>query len=157
MTSRSRSWPFLRPPVGTFVLTALAPLFTLWSPAISRAQDRWSTPHPGIRQLERSASGPRQIHVTEIDLCAAGISLRATREAERRATVPSWAAASGVEVAINADFFSFDTYLPSGAAASNGTPWHGDSRGEAFVAFGRDRLLLSPDAEVIDPLPDWMR
>jgi exopolysaccharide biosynthesis protein len=82
----------------------------------------------------------------------------ATRESERRATVPSWASSAGVEVAVNADFFSYDTYLPSGATMGNGVAWgHADSRSNGVVAFGRDRVLLSPPSEVLDPLPGWMR
>jgi hypothetical protein len=135
---------------------------SLWSaglaPAIGSAQDRWSTPYPGVRQLVRRASGPRDVWVQEVDLCAAGVSLRATRESERRATVPSWASSAGVEVAVNADFFSYDTYLPSGATMGNGVAWgHADSRSNGVVAFGRDRVLLSPPSEVLDPLPGWMR
>ncbi|MBX7196703.1 MAG: phosphodiester glycosidase family protein [Sandaracinaceae bacterium] len=155
-----RAWdrPGLR---GTWLLAILI-ASSVWTGAaggaIASAQDHWSTPYPGVRQLVRRASGPRDVWVQEIDLCAAGISLRATRESEHRATVPSWAGGSGVEIAVNADFFSYDTYLGSGAAMGNGVAWgNADSRGEGFVAFGRDRLLLSPDGDVIDPLPSWMR
>ncbi len=162
MISRSASflgisWPVLTPArIG--IVTLVLASSTLWTPAVSRSQDRWTTPYPGVRQLARRASGPRDVWVQEIDLCASGVSLRATRETERRATVPTWASARGVEIAVNADFFSYETYLPGGAAMSNGTAWgNPDSRGAGVVAFGRDRVLLSTPSEVIDPLPTWMR
>ena len=136
----------------------LGALSIVWTPAISSAQDRWTTPFPGVRYLVRHASGPREIRAVEIDLCAAGISPRATREAERRRTVPSFASTTGVEVAVNGDFFSYATYLPSGAAAGNGVAWgNADSSGEGFIAFGRDRLELSREGAVVNPLAGWMR
>jgi len=139
-------------------LVSLLQLSMAWTPSEARAQDRWTTPYPGVRQLVRRAAGPRDVFVAEIDLCAAGVSLRATRESERRATVPTWASARGVEVAVNADFFSYDTYLPSGAVASNGVAWgNPDTRGNAVIAFGADRLALSRESEVLEPLPSWIR
>lgn len=119
------------------------------------AQDRWTDPYPGVRHLARRASGPRQIDALVIDLCAAGISLRATTEAESAQTVPAWASSVGVELAVNGDFFN-PMHVPRGAAMGNGVAWGvPDNAAEGFVAFGRDQLELSPDAQVIDPLPAW--
>ncbi len=137
---------------------ALSILWTFGSLApTARAQDTWTTPYTGVRQLARRVSGPNRVYALEVNLCAPGVSMRATAESERRATVPSWASARGLEAAVNADFFSFDTYLPSGAAASGGAAWHADGAGSGFVAFGRDRVLFSPPADVVNPLPAWMR
>ncbi len=72
--------------------------------------------------------------------------------------MPSWGSARGVEAAINGDFFSYSTYLPIGAAAGDGRVWGpADGNGHGFVAVGTDRAYLSRDAEVVNPLPGWMR
>lgn len=44
----------------------------------ARAADKWTTPHPGVRHLYRTSSTPWRIFALEIDLCAQGVSLRAT-------------------------------------------------------------------------------
>ncbi len=126
-------------------------------PASTHAQDRWSTPFPGVRHLVRQAPGPRVIHALKIDLCAAGISFRATRSGERRATVPAFATSVGAEAAVNGDFFSYTDYSPSGAAVGRGARWGPpDSRTSGFLAFGSDAVQLSAPREVVDPLPAWM-
>lgn len=122
------------------------------------AQDRWSDPFPGVRYLQRTASGPNQIDVLQIDLCHGGISLRATTEAESMQTVPAWASSVGVELAVNADFFDRARGFPRGAARGNGETWgSADGASRGFAAFGTDRVYLSPHAEVVHPLPDWPR
>ena len=45
--------------------------------------------------------------MTIANLCAPGVSVRATRYAERQATPEQWATGIGAQVAINADFFDF--------------------------------------------------
>ncbi len=139
----------------TGLAISLALVSNLWATRAA-AEDTWTTPFPGVRHLYRTASGPRRIHALEIDLCRAGISVRATATGERRQTVSSFAADVGAEVAINGDFFSYETYAPGGTAAHDGAHWGGDDgRGSGFVAFGLERVLLSRDAEVVDPLPAW--
>jgi hypothetical protein len=129
-----------------------------WWTAPTSAQDRWTTPYPGLRYLFRRAPGPQEIHVLVVDLCAPGVSLRATESSERRQTVPSFGSAVGAEAAINGDFFSYETYEPIGAAMGRGLAWGpGDSGTSGFIALGRERVLLSPTAEVVRPLPSWMR
>jgi len=60
------------------------------------------------------------------DLCAPGVSIRATKYAEREATPQQWATKAGVnaDVAINADFFDFPgwTYV-IGRARGAGEEW----------------------------------
>jgi hypothetical protein len=147
----------LRSRVRTILLALACALLSLWT-AAAGAEDRWSDPFPGVRRLRRTSTGPRVVHVLVVDLCAAGVSLRATRDGERRRTVPSWGDLTNVDAAVNGDFFSFDTYSTSGAAMGNGEAWGpADHRGEGLIAFGSDRVRLSPDAEVLDPLPSWMR
>ncbi len=130
----------------------------LGGPPPARAQDTWTTPYPGVRHLYRRASGPRRMHALVVDLCHAGVSIRATRSGEKRATVSAFASAVGAEAATNGDFFSYTTYDPSGAAMGNGVAWgHHDSSSNGLLAFGAERVDLSPPSEVVDPLRDWMR
>ncbi len=143
---------------GALLLWAIvAGVFTLL-PAVGtvHAQDTWTTPHPGIRMLDRRAAGPRRIHALVVDLCRAGVSIRATRRSERGQTPSSFGSSVNAEAAINGDFFSYATYDPSGAAIGNGEAWsHADSSRNGFLAFGREQVDLSPPAEVHDPLPAW--
>lgn len=123
------------------------------------AADQWSTPHPGARKLFRTTSTPWRIHALEIDLCAQGVSLRATKSSERKRTVSSFAKLVGAEAAVNGDFFSFSTYATSGLAMGGGVAWSdtADQKSSGLLAFGYDRLLLSAPAQVVDPPAGWMR
>jgi hypothetical protein len=76
---------------------------TLLAPAAARAGDAWSDPFPGVRHLHRSTGEPWQIHALVVDLCAPGISLRATRSGERRRVASSFANLVGAQAAINGD------------------------------------------------------
>jgi hypothetical protein len=60
------------------------------------------------------------------DLCADGVSIRATKYAERQATPQQWAQKPGVDadVAINADFFDFPGWtMVFGRARGGGQDW----------------------------------
>jgi hypothetical protein len=115
----------------------------------ARATDTWSDPHPGIRYLHRSTSAPWQIHVLEVDLCARGVQLRATKEGERQRAVSSFAGLVGAQAAINGDFFSYDGYWPTGLAIGASETWHSDNDWDGFIAFGRDHAWIS------DPVESW--
>ena len=138
---------------------ALSPtLWTLADHAAASAQDRWSTPFPGVRYLDRRAPGPRRIYAAVIDLCASGVDVRATADSEHHRTVPSFASLVGAELAVNADFYNTSTFEPTSPAAHAGVSWGAtDTNRTAFLAFGVDRVLLSPQSEVHAPLPAWMR
>lgn len=126
-------------------------------PLVAAAQDRWTTPFPGVRYLDRRAPGPRRIFAAVIDLCAAGVRVRATAESEHHRTVPSYASLVGADVAINADFYNTSTFEPTSPAAHAGVSWGAtDTRSTGFLAFGVDRVHLSPPSEVLAPLPAWM-
>ncbi len=61
-----------------------------------------------------------------VDLCAAGVSVRATQYAEREATPEVWAQKPGVgaEIAVNADFFDFPGWsYVVGRARGGGQDW----------------------------------
>ncbi|MEB2314171.1 MAG: FG-GAP-like repeat-containing protein [Sorangiineae bacterium] len=130
------------------------------SVSLARAGDTWTTPYPGLRYLERTTSYPRHIVAAQIDLCAAGVSVRATASSERTRSTSSFAKLVGAKLAVNADFFSWqNNYATSGLAIGNGSRWADtrDTGGHGFLAFGLERLHLSPPAEVVDPPPAWMR
>ena len=61
-----------------------------------------STPLSGVTLVTRPGAA-----MTIANLCAPGVSVRATRYAERGATPQGWAQSVGAQVAINADFFDF--------------------------------------------------
>jgi hypothetical protein len=150
----------LRSRGGTPVRRGLVLSLILWTlaPTLACAQDRWSSPLPGVRYLDRRAPGPRRIFATVIDLCASGVSVRATADSEHHRTVPSYAALVSADVAVNADFYDTSTFEPTSPAAHAGTSWGAtDTNRTGFLAFGTDRVLLSPQSEVHAPLPAWMR
>lgn len=105
---------------------------------LALATDTWSDPAPGIRLLRRTTSDPNRISAIEVDLCARGVSLRATGVDERQRTVSSFGGLVDAQAAINGDFFSYEDYYPSGLAIGAGSLWNADTSSESFVAFGRD-------------------
>lgn len=128
-------------------------------PSVVQAADAWTNPHPGIRMLTRTQSSPNwRIWALEIDMCASGVSVRATRSNERQRTVSSFAGLVGVEAAINGDFFSYATYGTSGLAVGDGEPWAdtSDGNGSGFVVFGNDRMEIKLPGSQITAADDWM-
>jgi hypothetical protein len=125
-------------------------MFSLCSAAIglvsstALAADTWTTPHPGMRRLHRTTAN-QNINVLEIDLCAPGVSVRATKTGERQRTVSSFAALVGAEAAINGDFFSYENYSTNGPSMGGGAAWGGaDHNYVAPVQFGANRVALPP-------------
>lgn len=119
------------------------------------AADVWSTVAPGLRLLERTAAGPVEVFALEADLCAAGVSLRATTEAERARTTGSFVSLVGATAAINGDFFSYADHRPIGLAIGAGAPWSRDTDRFGAFLFGADRVALPPQSDVLDPPPAW--
>ena len=87
----------------------------------SAASAAVTKPFPGVTLVD---GGDRFLAIA--DLCAAGVSVRATAYAERDATPEGWASKPGVgaDIAINADFFDFPgwTYVV-GRARGNSQDW----------------------------------
>ncbi len=79
-------------------LSALLIAWLLGVPALAAV----SKPHTGIT-LVRTGNASLAV----VDLCASGVSVRATKYAERKATAEQWATRGDVnaQVAVNADFF----------------------------------------------------
>ncbi|MFP4600077.1 MAG: phosphodiester glycosidase family protein [Persicimonas sp.] len=136
----------------------LISLVGLSSPPEATAGDSWSTPHPGMRRLSRTTSEPNRINALEIDLCANGVGVRATKSDERQQTPSSFAQSVGAQAAVNGDFFGYSTYSTSGLAIGEGEHWSGttDGAANAYAAFSRDRVEFSGDNETRGP-EDWMQ
>jgi MYXO-CTERM domain-containing protein len=131
----------------------------LLSSAISStalAADTWTDPHPGIRRLHRVTAN-QNINVLVVDLCAPGVSLRATKSGERQRTVSSFGALVGAKAAINGDFFSYTDYSTNGPSRGNGGAWGGGDHGYvAPVQFGANRVAL-PAHEGTSGVEPWAR
>lgn len=110
----------------------MLPLLLLALPA--QAADTWTAVAPGIDRLYRTASGPLQIHVAQIDLSRDEISLRATGSSEAGRTTSSFASAVGATVAINGDWFTSGA-TPAGLAMGDGWSWgSADTTSHSFIA-----------------------
>ncbi|MBN2358658.1 MAG: phosphodiester glycosidase family protein [Deltaproteobacteria bacterium] len=123
----------------------------------ARAGDTWSDPYTGIRRLYRTTSKPWRIHVLKVNLCARGVSVRATASGEKWRTASSFGRLLTAEAAINGDFFSYDTHLPTGQAIGNGSAWHADTNSSGTIGFGVRRALLDLPGRLLEPPPFWMR
>lgn len=78
-----------------------------------------STVAPGVKLVRTGGSA-----MAVVSLCSAGISVRATTYAERKATAPTWGARIGARVAINADFFDLGAWTKVyGRARGAGQDW----------------------------------
>lgn len=124
------------------------------------AEDSWTVPAPGVRLLERTTKSPAwRIHVAEVQLDTPGLTLRSTASTERKQTVSAFAQAVGAQLAINADFFSYDDYSTEGLAAGDGAAWPGakDTTSRGVFVFGEQRVELEPARDVVTFDPSWMR
>jgi hypothetical protein len=137
------------------IMTCLALCALVVPPAV--AGDTWSSPFPGVRHLARTTTTPWRIHALEIDLCARGVSVRATRDSEKWRRTSSFGALVGAEAAVNADFFSYETHLPTGLAIGAGEHWHADGAGSGEAAFGDDRAMLECPGSNWNAPAAWMR
>lgn len=92
-------------------------------------------PFPGVTLVRH---GGRALAVG--DLCAAGVSVRATKYDERKRTPESWAGVSGAAVAVNADFFDFPgaTHV-NGRARGGGQDWPADKQFVEYTGLGEVR------------------
>ncbi|NUP06538.1 MAG: hypothetical protein HOW73_10815 [Polyangiaceae bacterium] len=133
---------------STFALAAL-----VTSPA--SAEDVWSSPYPGMSLLHRTTPDPNHVYVLFTDLCAPGVSIRATTSDERQQRTSTWAGARDVEAAFNGDLFSYGSYATFGVAMGNGGIWPdtSDDDEKGFVAFGRNLTYYSRPWGVIEGIP----
>lgn len=96
------------------------------------------------------------IHVVEIDLSSAEITVVATAPGERGQTVSEFAAGRGAHVAINGDLFSPQGFVPAGLARGDSTTWD-DTADDALSGLvqiaktvaGTEIAISDPEEEVI--------
>src|SRR5262245_57009831 len=137
MASRSSFRPALASFVGAFVFVS-AP----------GARADVSAPLPGVVLVQRPTSA-----MTITDLCAPGVSVRATRYGERQATPEQWAQSVGAQVAINADFFDFPGWSwVLVRARGDGEDWPPEAQmlaqPSAYWQFGRGFSDIQPSSLV---------
>lgn len=115
---------------------------TLASTAASAAV---SDPHPGVRLVNNGSTA-----MVVADLCAPGLSVRATKYSERNKTASGWAQSVDAEVAINADFFDFPGWsFVVGRARGAGEDWPADKQLKevrSYWQFGVRQAGLVPNA-----------
>ena len=114
-------------------LRVFALISMLGAAAPAAAADVWTTPHPGVRYLHRSSTGPKEIHALVVDLSRPEITLRATRESEKGRTTTSFAGLAGAVAAVNGDFYA-SGFDPIGLAIGEGAVWSTDSGSHRFIA-----------------------
>ncbi len=123
------------------------------------AEDTWTTPFPGVRQLHRVTTAPSQdIFALEVRLDTPGLTLRSTASSERKQTVSSFAEQVGAQLAVNADFFSFDDYSTEGLSAGLGEKWKDtrDTVTATTFAFGGQRTHLFQRGPIVTFDASWM-
>jgi|GEM_PF-2782486 len=122
----------LRPHARVIAIAIASPLAIL-VPCAAHAEV--SKPFPGVTLVKRPGSA-----LAIADLCAAGVSVRATKYAERRRTPESWANLVGADVAINADFFDLPAATYSdGRARGAGEDWPAAQQNVGLRERGEDR------------------
>lgn len=136
------------------VLLGIVLMAALAAPAA--AADSWSDPFPGVRRLHR-VTGSQNVNALVVDLCAPGVSLRATASGERGRRTSSFGALVGAQAAVNGDFYS-SGYRTDGLAMSGGAQWAdtGDHGYVGPLAFGDRRAEIIHHAVEAGPEP-WMR
>lgn len=129
--------------------------FACLTPASAGAADAWTDPLPGVRRLHRTG-GSQNVNVLVVDLCAAGVSVRATAKGERGRTVSSFATLVGAQAAVNGDFYvsGFGTDGPSIGA---GESWGGADHGYVAPALFGSRQVALPEHGATGGAPAWAK
>lgn len=128
------------------------------------ATRRWSDPQPGVRLLEGTTTSPTtRFYALYADLCADYVHVAATARPSSRRTASAWGSATGVQAAVNGDFYRTDTSTPVvyGQAAGSGSLWPEAQTGEGssytgdwyhrrygWIAFGPDWVDFTHTREV---------
>lgn len=125
-----------------------------------RADDKWSKPFDGVKKLLRTETNPNRVsHAAVIDLTTPGLHFESTKTKDRKRTTSSYGKLVSAQIAVNGDFFSYDTYATSGLAAGDGVAW-GDTKDNTTsgtLAFDTGTTLeLTPVKDVIEFDPTWM-
>jgi len=131
-------------------------LSSVWRPSAAWSEDTWADPFPGVRWLHRQ-TGDQNVNVLVVNLCYAGVSVRATDSSERGQTVPDFAVAVGAQAAVNANFF-FDGFAPDGLVVHEAVPWPdgADDERNTPVSFGTYRAEIAHQ-NLTTAFEPWMR
>jgi exopolysaccharide biosynthesis protein len=123
--------------------------------AQQRPIDRWSSPAPGVRALERRArwadGASVSIFAAQIDLCDPRAVVRVSSPREGGRTVSSFASRARALVAVNGDYFDRSTLRPTGPSRASGLLWttaawtHHDS----VLAIARDGQAVIRDVSAL--------
>ncbi len=121
------------------------------------AAAQWTGIAPGVELLKRTDPGPRRVRALRVDLCAAGVKIRATTSSERGKRTSSWATGAGVIAAVNGGFFKSGFAPDQGVAIGVGQAWpeSNDTGVRGYIGFGFQKLAHSPAGDVTQP-PTWM-
>jgi hypothetical protein len=88
-------------------------------------------PYPGIIFRHYRTTDPEtHTWVALVDLCTESVHVDATRAPSGLQTTGSWAAARGVQLATNGDFYDTDPFHVNGNAVGDGIPWPLDMTGD---------------------------
>lgn len=107
-------------------LAFLTTLCTLGSaPALTVTYTSKTVPYPGVTVRTGHSSSPkRNFYVAFVDLCADHVHVRATATPTKRQTCGAWAGNVGVQLAVNGDFFKYETPPKIyGDAVGDGVRW----------------------------------
>lgn len=108
-----------------------------------------TNPHPGLTLVTHPGTA-----MVIADLCASGVSVRATKYEERKQTPEGWGNGVGVAAAVNADFFDFPaaTHV-QGRARGAGVDWpQGTQNVELGMGEVRQYWQFGPRiAELVEP------
>lgn len=125
--------------------------------ASTPAEAGWTNIFPGVGYSQWQNDTPQRITAVRVDLCHAGVELRATKSSERGRTPSSFANLVGADVVINADFFLYSDYSTRGLAIGDGNRWPGstDTTQREFIAFGNGQATVSKNGEHVTDY-GWM-
>ena len=127
--------------------------FIVALPSSSGAEKlQWEEPYPGVEFLKQSLEGPVQAWAARVDLCAAGVEIRATSEEEFRQTTSSFGRSIGAQVAINGGFYEPD-FSPTGFAMGDGEVWSEDIEGHGFIGFGSEGASIWAPRMRVEEVP----
>lgn len=119
------------------------------------ARAQVSSPHAGVTLVDHGSTA-----LAVVDLCAAGVSVRATRWGERKQTAAGWAQNVDAEVAINADFFDYPGWsVVVGRARGGGEDWPANAQLKeirSYWQFGLNLAGLEPNAAVPPAAAPWV-
>ncbi len=138
-----------------YLLSGVVCTVLLLTTASTAFAQQWQDAYPGVRYLAETRPGPVEVRAVEVDLCASGVSLRATRESENWQTTSSFGTQVGAQVAINGDFYEWppDTL---GLAVGDGDYWSSDRPDWGFIAFGEGRAEITPPGVHVPDPPSWI-